>query len=95
VQKGTPVKDNIGRRKLDLEIEEQKEIATRELAAISQRHELAPPSTPQARPVTPDLTPDSMASRIPEFSKIMQHNLATDDFSFDRMDGRAGNSVAV
>jgi len=96
VQKGTPVtEENLGRKKLDMEIKENQEAARREFAVVSQKHELAPPVTPLPRAITPELTPDCMASRIPGLLERTQHSLISDEFSFDRMGGRVGSHVVV
>jgi glucosamine-6-phosphate deaminase len=93
---GTPVaKENVGRLGLDTEIKNQPELAREELATIAKRIALAPPIKPLSRAVTPELYPDSMASRIPAFASH-PNALTPEDLSFDRMESRIGSgSIAV
>ena len=95
---GTPVaneNENVERLGLDTEIKKQQELAREELAAISEKIALAPPITPLSRAVTPELFPDSMASRIPPFVSHA-NELTPEDLSFDRMQSRIGSSsIAV
>ena len=96
VQKRTSIpEDDKCEKSLERDIIEQNDTARQELAAISQKQELAPPSTPLPRAVTPELTPDSMASRIPEFPERTQRLFVSDDLILDRMSGRIGSPVVV
>ncbi|KAF2004261.1 glucosamine-6-phosphate isomerase [Amniculicola lignicola CBS 123094] len=56
---------------------------------------LAPPSKPPSRAVTPDLYPDSMASRLPAFEN-RSLMFAPEDLPFDRMGSRfSGPAMTV
>jgi len=92
----TPVaNENVGRLGLDTEIKEQQELAREELATITKRIALAPLIRPLSRVVTPELFPDSMASRIPAFASH-PNALTPEELSFDKMETRIGSgSIAV
>jgi glucosamine-6-phosphate deaminase len=93
---GTPTGDeNVGRSRLDTEIEEQQGLVRQEFATIAGSIALAPPVKPLSRAVTPELFPDSMGSRISALAST-PHALASEDLSFDRMGSRiSSTSVAV
>lgn len=97
VSRATPVTDvNVGRLGLDAELKAQQEQAKKELATIAESQELAPPIEPLSRAVTPELSPDSMASRIPRSAKGATFGVVTDELSFDRMGSRiVASSVVV
>jgi len=86
---GSPVtEENVGGAGLEAEIKEQDEVFRNELAAIVQTCELVPPVRPVSRAVTPELTPDSMASRIPGFLGAVSPGVVPEELSFDRMGSR-------
>ena len=94
---GTPVaneNENVGRLGLDTKIKKQQELAKEEFAAIAKKSALVPPTKPLSRAVTPELFPDSMASRIPPFVSY-PNGLTPEDLSFDRMQSRIGSSSIV
>jgi hypothetical protein len=93
---GTPITEiNVGKARLDSEIEEQQEVANKEFTAITQT-ELIPPPQALPRAFTPELAPDNMASRIPGLLATKAYSLVPEEVSFDRMRSRImGSSVIV
>lgn len=90
---GTPITEmNVGRMRLEKEIEQQHNQAKKEFAAITCVSELAPPAQPHSRAVTPDLDPESMASRIPGLLSSASYGLIPGELLIGRMDSRIGSS---
>lgn len=86
---GAPIPDeSADGAKIDTKIEEEDESRRNELVAISRSRELAPPVQTLSRAVTPELAPDSMASRMlgDQHGGFLEQVLG--EVSFDKMGSR-------